>query len=457
MSSDLNGIYQRSMFEDISIVKQEIPLNDMYRLLSQKLPWVELARIADQHRSERVNIHVGSKLNMRLHLGILVLQSMRGWTDRDAEDMVKYHTGVRILCGIADSMETKDHTSITKFRNQVGPRGVQELNEAIIKAALDAGFTSHRLCASDTTVQEAPVAYPTEVGHMKNIASNLRDIAGKIHRGICDKVSQLGEKAKKIFTKIRLFTRGKKEQVIEKKKVLSKELHNVVSKMAKAVSKELDSMETAAKEKYQESIGLYQRMLEQIKQWLATGYHPKNKIISLWHNDARAITKEKAKHSVEFGVEWIISRLSRGYVIAKISSKLGGGIDSSVVEENLDHFLRVTGKVPQRYVYDRGADSEFNHEKLKEKKIKEDCIYLKGKKRIYSRVFQRQSHGIAKARSLTEASISVIKGRRYGFTKPRAKTVQSCETKGHFAVLGSNLSRFMNDIMSPRGMEVWSW
>jgi len=46
-----------------------------------------------------------------------------------------------------------------------------------------AGFTGSELCASDTTVQESPIAYPTEVGHMKNIAEKLLGIP--LFQGSC--------------------------------------------------------------------------------------------------------------------------------------------------------------------------------------------------------------------------------------------------------------------------------
>ncbi|OGK77249.1 MAG: hypothetical protein A2X52_17970 [Candidatus Rokubacteria bacterium GWC2_70_16] len=36
----------------------------------------------------------------------------------------------------------------------------EEINKAVVQAASVSGFTGSALCSSDTTVQEAPIAYP---------------------------------------------------------------------------------------------------------------------------------------------------------------------------------------------------------------------------------------------------------------------------------------------------------
>ena len=103
-----------------------------------------------------MDIDNGRPLNLRLHLGALIAQSMNRWTDRETQEMVAYHAGVRILCGLEQSSETIDHTNIEVFRNQVGAKGVESLNRVVVECAKEEGFTDTTLCSSDTTVQGAP-------------------------------------------------------------------------------------------------------------------------------------------------------------------------------------------------------------------------------------------------------------------------------------------------------------
>ena len=167
MSTIMDGIVQQSLFADTSLTMNVIVGQDIrYRVLAKTLPWKDLADVANVYRKKKVDIHNGRHLNLRMHLGALIAQSMNRWTDRETEDMVAHHAGVRFLCGLEFSNDTIDHTSIESFRNQLTEACVEEINKTVVSAAVKVGFTGSALCSSDTTVQESPIAYPTEVGHI---------------------------------------------------------------------------------------------------------------------------------------------------------------------------------------------------------------------------------------------------------------------------------------------------
>lgn len=172
MSTDMTGIYRKPLTQEIPIPLL-LPATNRYFILVNILPWEELGTIANIYRSRKININLGRKLDLRLHLGAYIAQLCNGWTDRDTEEMVRYHAGVRVLCGLEFCNDTLDRTSIQSFRTQLGKDGAEAINRAIVLHATGAGFTGAALCASDTTVQESPIAHPTEVGHMKKISEKL--------------------------------------------------------------------------------------------------------------------------------------------------------------------------------------------------------------------------------------------------------------------------------------------
>lgn len=444
MSTNMSGIYQRSLFSVSLQLSINIGENSRYRVLSNVLPWEELANIANLHRSKEVNIHLGRELDLRMHLGAYVSQTMNGWTDRTTEEMIRYHAGVRILCGLEASGGTLDRTSIQSFRLRLGKDGSEALNHVIVHHATAAGFTGSELCAADTTVQEAPIAYPTETGHMKNIAEKLIGIGKKLGSKIGESVKTLGKKAQEIFTELRLFTRGKKEQALELKKKLSEELHKIVSRMNEEIKKGLKSSKDKKQKEHLPVINQYQAMLDQIIVWLKTGRHPVNKIISLWELNARAITKEKAGKTVEFGRRWIITRLLGGYVIGTPCMKLGSDSDANIAEEVIINFLNVFGELPESFVYDRGGDGPKNHELLTNLGVANNCIFRKGdaKMEVDDSVFEM----VRSERALNEASIATLKSNKYNFTKPRARSMDSCILKGHTSMLGFNINNLFKDI-----------
>jgi hypothetical protein len=175
MSTDMTGIYRRPITAEI-LIPLVVPTNNRYFTLVNILPWEELGKIANLYRSKTVNINLGRTLDLRMHLGAYTAQLYNGWTDRETEEMVRYHAGVRVLCGLDSRNDSLDRTSIQSFRSQLGQAGAEAINRAIILHAAGAGFTGTELCAADTTVQEAPIAHPTEVGHMKKISEKLAGI-----------------------------------------------------------------------------------------------------------------------------------------------------------------------------------------------------------------------------------------------------------------------------------------
>jgi len=441
----MDGIHQSSLFSSSTLrMDVVVPADNRYRLLSEKLPWPKLAEVANTHRAQHVELDRGRALDLRLHLGAFIAQSMNRWTDRETEEMVRFHAGVRLLCGLEQSSDTIDHTSIETFRNQLGAVGVESLNRLIVDCARSSGFTDGRLCSSDTTVQEAPIAYPTEVGHLKKIAEKLLGIGGKIRKGLSAKLGALSAQAGKIFTQIRLFTRGPSEKAVKTKKKLGAKLQQSVAKMERAVRLEFERLGPLAQSKYRESLELYRKMLSQIRYWMRTGFHRPGKYVSLWALDARAITRNKAGKAVEFGRRWIVTRLTNGYIIGAACKRLGSGCDATLMPEILEHFHHMMGELPEMMVFDRGGDGKKNHRTLQAQGIKKNCIFRKGKDSLPG-IGRNTRLAARRERALSAATIATIKNPRYGFNKPLAKSSESCVLKGQAAILGANLMHLTRD------------
>jgi IS5 family transposase len=443
MSTDMCGIYQPSLFAKSLAIWVSVPESSRYRVLADILPWPRIAEVANKYRGRHVSLIVGRPLDMRLHLGAYVAQSMNGWTDRETEEMIRYHAGVRVLCGLSESSDSSDRTSVEKFRNQIGPEGADALNQIIVDCAAGAGFTGSGICAADTTVQEAPIQHPTEVGHMKKIMDKLVGIGKKIGGNVAKTIAQLGQKAQDAFTEIRLFTRGKANQAIEKKKKLSRKMYGAVKNALGIVQEKSSMLPKKAQQEAKAQAELFRKMLGQIIKWLKTGKHPAGKLISLWNQEARAITRNKASKSVEFGRRWLITRLLGGYVIGAPCSKLGGDADVKIADEVVINFLDNLGELPEAFVYDRGGDGPKNHELLKNLGV-DDCIFPKGRKKmdVAPAVFDMAR----RERALSEASIAALKHNKYGFNKPRARLPESCTLKGFSAMFGFNTNHLVADV-----------
>lgn len=454
MTTLMDGIEQQSLFAGKTLAMDVFVNPDSrYRVLAENLPWPELGAEANRYRAAKVDIDNGRPLNLRLHLGALIAQGMNGWTDRETEDMVAHHAGVRVLCALEYSRETIDHTSIEAFRSHLGKDGVEAINRIVVRSAANAGFTSGALCSSDTTVQESPIVHPTEVGHLKKIAEKLSGIGCGMRKKLARKMSKMLADVQRVFTDIRLFTRGKAKGTAERRKKLAQKLRRAVGRMERMVRGKVNGLKGSAQAEYLGAMEQYRLMLDQIEHWMRTGFHRPGKLVSLWETNARAIVRNKASKAVEFGRRWIITRLTKGYIIGTTCAKLGGGSDVRIMNEVLDHFKRMMGINPNMVVYDRGGDGPKNHAALAERHVRHNGIFRKGK--VSQPGLGRNTMLKARReRALSEASIATIKSSRYGFNRPRAKTSDGCILKGHMAILGANLARFTRDWTSATAMAV---
>jgi len=446
MSTDMSGIQQSSLFSLMPGVSVTVGPDSQYRMLGQVFPWLEAAEIVNRYRAMKVDIDNGRILDLRAHIGALIVQTMNGWTDRQTEEMVRYHAGVRLLCGLEGTTTTMDRTRIEAFRNCVGKSCAEELNQLVLRSAMGAGFTGIEICAADTTVQESPIAYPTEVGHLKNIAEKILKFGKELKLKSIESIQKLGNKAQGLFTSIRLFTRGKTEEALAKKKKLSKKMHSRVQKLVQLAMLELQFRTGKLAKKAKEQLDLYQHMLKQIKIWMKTGFHPKDKIISLWDTTARAISKGKVGKTVEFGRRWIITRLMGGYVTGAPCQKIGADADTQIADEVIMNFMDTFGEVPESFIYDRGADSKKNSNFLDEVGVENNCIFPKGRRKM--NVTPEVLAMARQERSLNESSIANLKSKKYNFTKPRARSSLTCEHKGFSAMLGFNLNHLLRDLSS---------
>ena len=443
MSTDMRGVFQPTLFAQAPVVSVAVPQDHPYRVLSENLPWMTMAEIANRIRSEHVDIHNGRRLDIRLHLGAYAAQAMNNWTDRQTEDMVRCHAGVRLLCGVEASDLSLDHTSIEEFRNMLGKEGAQEMNRLGVLTAAGFGFTNSEICSSDTTVQESPIQYPTEAGHMKKMAEKLVAIGRCIKGAAAKRVRELADQVADHFKNLRLSVRGKTEEAKKAKQRLSLKMHDALGGLIKQVKGAVAKLGPGQKAKLEEQLKLFAHLRDQIEVWLKTGFHPKDKIISLWDLTARAIGRGKLAKATEFGRRWIVTRLTNGYVIGSQCFKIGADADIKIADEVLIDFLNTFGKIPQTFVYDRGGNGAKNHELLKGLGVENNCIF--GRPEMENLTEQTKELG-RRERALSEASIANIKHNRYGFNKPRARSTDSCTLKGYAAICGFNLNRMAHDL-----------
>ena len=448
MSLDLKAIGQLSLLEQ-GPWRTMVSLEPNHRLvvLCKAIPWDELIEqcIPILYQEQGILVDVGRRLNLRAHLGIYILQSVHGWTDRWSEEMLRFYVPARLFCGLLDSTASLDRTSIEDFRNRFAEKGAQLITQKMLDIAKEFGFTEPDDVDMDTTVQEAGITHPTEM----KLLSRLMRKASTVHKKL-RKLGKKGLKAMKAMTKqfsrletdYRFFAKTKenKDKLIRKAVVLSGKVLSELSSLVPGKNG-FDSLRHQQQLDILKLLDLGPRLLEQILYWLNTGKVAKDKIISLWKVMPAAIKKGKIGKPVEFGRKWIINAYRGGYVLltAPNNPKIS---DQNCVWHSLQLHHKTFDQVPTSYAADRGMWGAPNLELCMNAGIKNIGIQPKGKAEAL--VSQRELHRLSNRRAGIEARIAHLKTR--GLGRSRMKSDAGDLISGYRSAIYYNCTHLMRDL-----------
>jgi IS5 family transposase len=438
------SFYQPMLFPQSTRVK--ITLSESHELfkLSQLINWTALIALVEAIRETKVQKSTGPKPRYRALIGALVLMAMRKMTYREAEDQIAYYAPARYLCDLMDSDMTLDHVTIFEFTQMLGPVGVKQINEAVLKAAVDHGLLDPSVLMSDTTAQEAMIPYPNEVGlmarYMELAKGAISRLGGKFN-GIKGKIKETAEKVKGMVRNSHLFAKTKEE-----KGKVGRKIYHTVKEIQKEIDSLLESGHSLSSKTGKQLIelsGVMSDLMPQIWHFFKTGFVASKKIIHLQIPELYAIVRGKAGKKVEFGLKWGISRIGSGFVQGFLLTEFQNGSDQSFCIEALNQHKAIFGKAPETYGFDRGGYSKANIKRAKKLGVKNVGIAPKGK--AGWAVSSKKEKEIKRERARVEGAIGTLKSSLYGFNKPSARSSSAMVRYGQTAILGFNMRKMIRE------------
>jgi len=448
MSVDTRIINQLSIFEDMAwSTTVRIEPNHRLVTLCKSIPWENLMEqaIPILYHDHGISPDIGRSLNLRAHLGVYILQTTYGWTDRWCEEMVRFYIPARIFCGYGESTGSLDHTKIEEFRNRFGEKGARLITTDMLKVARKFGLTEPDDLDMDTTAQEAGITHPTEMKLMHHLIKRLSTLHGFIKkaggRGI-DGVKSIANQFNKHLSEYRFFAKDTetKTKLIHKARKLSimalKELANFLPGQ-----KHFEQLQKRHQQEITRFNTLGPKLMEQIDYWLRTGKVAHGKIVSLWKLVPKAISKGKIGKPVEFGRKWIVNCYRGGYmlVVAPENPKIS---DQHCVVESLSLHSTVFDEMPKTYGTDRGMWSRENLELCLSAGIEKIAIQPKGQAKPL--VSRRDHLELANRRAGIEPRIGHLKTR--GLGRSKMKSDMGDLISGYRSALSWNLSLLMRDL-----------
>lgn len=437
--------------------KATIPLAPDHPMvvLTDALDWTEMEVRAEKIRAKKLKNAAGRPPHLRALLGALTVMAVRRLPYRETEEQIRYYAPARYLCGLTETEWTPDFTTIQDFSQLLGEDGVKLINEYVVQLAVDLGLADPRLAVADTTAQEAAISHPTEVGllasFLASVVSNART-AGKKFKGFLAKVASKIKAGKKKVRAHHLFAKtpdARRRLLVE----LTKIVEGLTGQLGKAVQaavetgRQLHGHALAAQNKLSNLHQTMMKLLPQIRHWIKTGHVAAGKIINVHIPELYSIVRGKIGKGVEFGLSWGITRLQGGFILATVGTARSDVQDTKFAVRAAEDLAALFGKAPTSYAYDRGGHSDENIKRLRELGVRNVGLAPRG--RAEWQVDGRIRDKLIRERAQVEGSIGTIKGQKYGFNRPAARSAAMMGVCGQRAALGANLAKLVRGLAKP--------
>jgi IS5 family transposase len=382
---------------------------------------------------------------------LMIIKQRTGWGYETLVREVSDSLHLRRFCLIALTERVPDESTIRKLARRLGPEVIEEICRAVIAAATSAPqrrFVA-RAARIDSTVIEADVRYPTDLGlaadATKVLAREAADAGGVAGPGaprVQDRSRAVGRRLRRLNrtlaartgqgkpTALRLT--GEAGRLVERS---VREARRVAEHLRQRARGRGARVKLAAARRIDELADRATKVARQIRQRLA-GERITDRLVSICDPDARPIRKGKLRAPTEFGyviqLAEVCENTRRGArgLIVPAASEIGSPNEPDLLPSTAAELDRL-GLRPRELALDGG----FFPDGVQQQLPSADRVFIAGRQSAGSR---RTDRRLAKFRVGCEGRISHLK-RRYGLTRSRLKGHRGARTWTAWAILAYNL------------------
>lgn len=303
--------------------------------------WVQLAELIPWEKLEPLYSISFSTNGMgapakpfRMALGALIIKEKLGSTDEEAVEQVKENPYLQYFLGLQEfSSECPFEASMfVHFRKRIDMQMMQEINEHIVKAALQQAASKQveREKSSngdsqpppmnqgqlivDATCAPADITYPTDLKLLNEAREKTEDIIDTLHsqrKGKQLKPRDHRRKARKQFLKA---AKNKNLSKAQRRKAVGKQL-SYVERNLKIISRLVDEvgLQCLSKKQYRDLLVITELFRQQKEMYVKRENSIEDRIVSISQPHVRPIVRGKLAAKTEFGAK-ISASLSNGFV-----------------------------------------------------------------------------------------------------------------------------------------------
>ena len=294
-------------------------------------------------------------------------------------------------------MRWLDASTMTKWRQRLGPEGTHALEAVIQQQLVREKVVDGRSMVTDTTAQEKHVAYPTDTALLDKGRRQLLKLIGDAKAAgvvVAQGLRSFRRTAQRVVLAASKLGKDRLERIAAANRQLSTMAHHVLRRVPRVVAqlhgklgalRRFGHARAAAaierlREQLQQTAGLVQRVIHQNAERFE-GRHVANKVLSLHEPQVVSIRKGKRAKSTEYGSKVSLSIERHGFVITHMEYACNIA-DADTLPEAIEGWREVFGRPPPELAGDRGLHHPGHaRARLGTAQVTHVSIPLKGKTR----------------------------------------------------------------------------
>jgi IS5 family transposase len=321
---------------------------------------------------------------IRLMVGIHILKHRYNVSDEQAVESLHENAYWQCFCGFNDFQKglLLDATSLVKFRNRIGSKGLEAIEAVLVQAWQSLGLVKTKRLSLDTTAQPKHIAYPTDADLMHRVREKVVQEVKRARREVALRkpFRSFSRTSKKILLKIKKLQRNDPAA----REASLHELRGMTQRVIRQAARIANTLYARGHQelgrRMNQVVSLGKKVVSQTRQVLS-GEKPESRIYSLHERRVAPIKKGKSRVACEFGAVVSLAVNEDGLVLSHREYQRNIA-DVQTIGPLMARFKKNTGRSPKELSADRGFDQSSRKQKscCRRWQIERMAIPKKGRK-----------------------------------------------------------------------------
>ena len=351
-------------------------------------------------------------------------------------------------------------TTLSKLTRKYGPTILHDLNRALVQRACEAKLVRCRKLRVDTTVVQAPIDYPTDIGLLADSARVVTRTVRHLQAAGVAARTTFRSRARRIKHALATVGRSLRMRTEEAKQAVLTQTARVLAatnqirrqaervlRNSRHIGEHIDEQTAAmvkrTRGRLRRHLALTAQVITQARTRLNGTTTIPDRIVSVFDPEARPIRRGKLSAKTEFGYKALLTE-TEDRLITHYEVHMRNPEDGSLLPAAYAGHTQTVPGTPRVVATDRGFGTKANEAFLKRAGVKQRCLPVKGRPSAARAAYQRQGwfRRQQRWRSGQEATIS-LGSRKYGWRDSRLRGRAGADTWLGFGILAHNLDRIM--------------